>query len=428
MRACWLAAMGSALCVIGTAFAQPGGESMMLPAPVPTSPGSLSGPMSFSADAASPDGAPLPYFPPIEVVSASGPRYWFDAEYLLWWVKNDGLSAPLVVGGADLDAIAAAGEIPVLLCCLPCYQESSGFGLGFGWWMDPFASWGLEARGFLLEQQGRGARFRSDGSSLLGIPYIEAFTGNQEVLQIAGPFGFASATSGALHAATTTQAWGSEANAIVNLKRSGLFTLDLITGFRYFGVDDSLSLIAHTSFDRPSIFMTDLTTYDLFRTNNRFYGGQLGLRGQCRLGIWYLEASGKLALGGTQQTLTIDGWSNNTTIVYGELLPTLSGPSAGGIFAQLSNMGRHSGSRFAVLPEVKVRLGVELLENVKSYVGYTFLYLSSVVRPGEQIDPVLNFSQGPAVMTIPGPVRPIPLMRRGDFWAQGLDFGLQIDF
>ena len=57
----------------------------------------------------------------------------------------------------------------------------------------------------------------------------------------------------------------------------------------------------------------------------------------------------------------------------------------------------------------------------------TRLPLEIVVRPGNQIDRNINTSQnafyGTGILT--GPASPAPLFNRTDFWAQGVNFGLQ---
>src|SRR5262249_51021834 len=85
----------------------------------------------------------------------------------------------------------------------------------------------------------------------------------------------------------------------------------------------------------------------------------------------------------------------------------------GGSFAGPSNIGTHSHSHIAVLPEVGVNFGYMITENVTLTAGYTFLYLSHVVRPAEQIDRVVNFQTND---------RPSALLRETDFWAQGVSF------
>ena len=60
------------------------------------------------------------------------------------------------------------------------------------------------------------------------------------------------------------------------------------------------------------------------------------------------------------------------------------------MLTQSGNIGRHYRSRFAVVPEVGVEAGVPISERLKFQMGYTFLYWSDVVRPGDTIDRTVN--------------------------------------
>jgi hypothetical protein len=54
-----------------------------------------------------------------------------------------------------------------------------------------------------------------------------------------------------------------------------------------------------------------------------------------------------------------------------------------------------------------------------------------VVRPGDQIDRVVNPTQLPlsaAASQLIGPARPVPVLRDTDFWAQGINFGVEFRY
>jgi hypothetical protein len=57
---------------------------------------------------------------------------------------------------------------------------------------------------------------------------------------------------------------------------------------------------------------------------------------------------------------------------------------------------------------------------VTATVGYTFLYISSVVRPSDQIDRSVNIA--------PPNTRPAFSFHATDFWTQGVNLGLEIRF
>ena len=85
----------------------------------------------------------------------------------------------------------------------------------------------------------------------------------------------------------------------------------------------------------------------------------------------------------------------------------------------------------AIIPEVEARIGWQLTRHLKVYAGYSFLWINTVARAGEQIDPVINVTQfpirsgdGPLV----GPARPAFSFERSDFWAQGLSVGVELRY
>ena len=81
-------------------------------------------------------------------------------------------------------------------------------------------------------------------------------------------------------------------------------------------------------------------------------------------------------------------------------------------------------SRFAVLPEAKLKLGCRLGDNCHLFAGYDFMYLSDAVRPGDQVDLTIDPSRAPILATGGiGPLRPRQSFARSDFWVQGLLLG-----
>lgn len=104
----------------------------------------------------------------------------------------------------------------------------------------------------------------------------------------------------------------------------------------------------------------------------------------------------------------------------------------GGLLAVPSNIGRHTRDQFSVVPEVGVKLGYQFTDHLRVFVGYNFLYWTNVVRPGDQIDPVLNVAQIPNFtignQAASQTVRPIVPFRNSDFWAQGINAGLEFHY
>ena len=78
------------------------------------------------------------------------------------------------------------------------------------------------------------------------------------------------------------------------------------------------------------------------------------------------------------------------------------------------------------MPEVDFTVGYQVNERLRLTAGYTFLYWSSVVRPGDQIDTVVNpltAINDPA--NDPNSTRPRFTFVEDDYWAQGFSFGAE---
>ena len=100
----------------------------------------------------------------------------------------------------------------------------------------------------------------------------------------------------------------------------------------------------------------------------------------------------------------------------------------GGLYALRSNIGRHQRDELAFIPEVGLNVGVRLTRHLKLFIGYAFLWISTVARAAEQIDPVINVSQFPGDRPLVGRTRPAAKFHGTDFWAQGLSFGLELSY
>ncbi len=77
-------------------------------------------------------------------------------------------------------------------------------------------------------------------------------------------------------------------------------------------------------------------------------------------------------------------------------------------------------------------LDYRITDGLRVFAGYDFLYLSNVLRPGEQIDRGINFSQTVqsviAGNAVASGTRPAAMLVGSDFWAQGLHLGLELRY
>jgi hypothetical protein len=203
--------------------------------------------------------------------------------------------------------------------------------------------------------------------------------------------------------------------------------VDFLAGFRYLELDEGLTIQENLTLlpTAPANAGTTFGLADEFTTHNRFYGGQIGARGEYWKGKAFVNLYGKVALGETQETISINGL---TIITPPGGTPTAH---AGGLLALPTNSGHFTRDEFAVVPEIGINVGYQVTDHLRAFVGYTFLYWSDVARPADQIDLAINGTQVPTNLgsgKLVGPARPAVNLNSTDFWAQGINFGLEFRY
>jgi hypothetical protein len=158
--------------------------------------------------------------------------------------------------------------------------------------------------------------------------------------------------------------------------------------------------------------------FDRFETRNQFNGVDLGWRYRRTRGYWSFDSLLRMAVGVTNQTVMING---GTTITE----PGQASESfVGGLRAQRTNIGTYDQDQFTVIPELNLNLGYQLTDHFRAMVGYTFIYWSNVVRPGDQIDYDINPALlPPEQVPFTGALRPGFEFDTTDYWVQGVSVG-----
>ena len=357
-------------------------------------------------------------------------RIWGSADYLFWWVKGTPMPVPLVttgdpkVGFPGVNSAGAIGQPSTRVLFGGSnvnFDPFSGMRFTLGGWFDTDHAVGMEGSGFLLEKRSNqfAAGSNGAGSPPLYIPAFNVQAGAERAVAVSDPLrGFA----GSVGVSSTLQLWGAECNGLLNLWRRPGVEANLLVGFRYMSLNETLLL--HNSTTDLVFNNTDVLN-DHFDTQNQFYGGQIGSRVSWQRDRFSVDVTGKLALGVTHQVV-------NT---YGDI--TQSGPGAfapgtfpGGLFTQPSNIGRRSADEFGVVPTIELKLAYQITPRIRAFAGYDFMYWNQVVRPGNQIDRNINESQSPIFGggALVGQASPAPLFNRSDFWAQGVNFGLEFRY
>ena len=372
-------------------------------------------------------------------------RFYADAEYIFWWTKGSHLPV-LITGGApgDLITTGSIGDpgTMVLYGGRPVDDEArSGWRVTAGFWLDREREIGIEASGFYLDPHGSHFSTTSDSQTILARPFANSTTSATSGAPLSkGGIGETSYLvglppiyTGSALVNTSTTLWGMESNARYNLGGNSLYRVDLLAGFRYLEMKDGLD-IANTSTPLPGGFVnfqglarpdaTSLNILDTFNTTNRYYGGQIGTHVELHRSRWYVDFRGKVALGVMHQTADIMGQTVLNTITG---TPTTT---SGGLLALPSNIGSHSRDEFGIVPEAGINIGFQITENLRVHVGYSVLYFrSDILRASNSIDHSVDPNQIPTFSTSPTTsTRPLFTFRDADFWAQGLNAGIEFSF
>jgi hypothetical protein len=346
-----------------------------------------------------------------------------SAEYLVWFTKADHVPPLVTTGPASSNGILGQPGTIVLFGgpgtnLNEDVRQGGRFTLGY--WLDPCHECAIEASYFFLGDHTQRFSASSGAFPLLARPFFRENTGSEFSEIVTRP----DLSTGRVTIEAPTQLWGAEANVRHPLCCGCSYRLDGLAGFRYLDLTEGLH-ISEDIITSPtqSVFPNSrVQVSDRFDTHNQFYGGQVGMDGEIYRGRFFLGLRGKVALGDTHETLNING-SQAITDAQGNLHVF-----RGGLLALQSNIGHFTRDRFAVVPEVGLTVGCQLTDQLRVTVGYNLLYWSNVIRPGEQIDRVIDETLIPnfgARHPPAGQNRPMVLFKETDYWAQGLTFGVE---
>jgi len=351
-------------------------------------------------------------------------------DYLLYFIRSQRSNFPLVTASttAQMGSIGPGATTLFGMDNINFNPFNGGRFIIDGWW-DQNRNLGAEFSGMVVATRTSGF-IAGYGTQLIARPVIDANTGQPSSLLVAAP-GYA---TGGVGVTATSQFWGFETNGKVRLASGPRGELQFFAGFRYFDLAEGLQISQRSVFvpGQTAFFYglnvapAEIDVADSLNTRNNYYLGNFGLQGLWRHNRWSLWATGKIGIGDAHET----SWNNGSSTLI--LTPTSSPNTVpGGLLAVSSNIGRFHSDQFVYVPEGSLQLGYRLFHNTDVVVGYTFTYISRAIRPGSQIDPVVNpvFSPTSQFFGFPfGPARPAPVMNQVDLWVQGFNFGAIIHF
>lgn len=352
-----------------------------------------------------------------------GDRLWAQSECLLWWTQ--GFDVPSLVttspDGTAPDEAGVIGEPDTVVLFggdMIEHGPQSGGRFTLGYWLTPCRDLSFEANYLFLGKASTGFRTASAETPIIARPYLDFGNGTEDALLVAHPEFLA----GSVAIDATSELQAAEVLLRKAIFERCCYRLDFLVGYRYGWLADGLSVRQFSRWtEAQGIIPADTTKdiVDLFDTSNQFHGGQLGFAYEERIGRWTLELLAKLAMGNTRSKVRIEGTTVSAVPGSG------SGGFLGGLLAQETNIGTYESDSFSLIPEVGVTVGWNITCRLRATFGYTFVYWSRVSRAGDQID--RDLSQLPPEPPT-GAGHPVLAMQMDDFWAQGMNFGLQYDF
>lgn len=249
-------------------------------------------------------------------------RFWVDAEYILWKIKDARVHADRGHNNFDSQHRSHKKTLDS--------DWRSGARFTVGYLFDEQCCYGAEASYFFLPDNSRSKCFGEDNSS--------------------GDF--------RRKLRFTNRMQGAEVNGLAYLCSDCSWNLRGLVGFRWWNFYEKFNF--HRRFDSGS---SEFSRHR-FHTDNNFYGGQVGVKFNYDCNCFFFEGTGKVALGAMDEYAKNRRHFNN--------------------FDGFSSRRHHKNrerTEFAVIPEVDLNVGYRLSDCLDIKLGYTFIYVDNLARP-----------------------------------------------
>ncbi len=389
--------------------------------------------------------------------------WWVEGDFLLAWMKKGHIEEPLITTGSAADpfpgAIGQPGTHVVFGNKHYNYHRTAGVKASIGSYLGPDKNFSFDIDGFWIFSRTKHFNISSNPGEdpLIARPFYDVRTASERAELVSSNSDTTGFFSGSSRALIKTQFWGAELNigfhpcetqavgchtcgeVIAREKRpcEKNITGGIFVGFRYLRLFEKLkikdemdpfAIPSGLSFNGPAnvVNMPDsLKDEDVFRTNNDFFGGQIGIKGEYAFNCWMsLSLYGKAAFGVTEQKYKSEGSTTWESSMFGNQY------AVGGVLVQPNNMVHEKKWKYAWVPEAGINFSVEPFSHLRFLVGYSFLWWSKVVRPGEQINRKVNSGQIPGNVAFFSPAmqKPNDHLEEISFWMQTVNFGISFDF
>jgi Putative beta barrel porin-7 (BBP7) len=373
------------------------------------------------------------------------PYFWLDARFLFGWFKKD-QSPPLATTGPVGAAFPGALDDPqtTVLFDGQRLNDQPYYGGYFtaGGWFDECQYCGGEVGYFFFGGQDNGFIANATGfpgTPGLYVPFFNPLTGAQDAFAVSQQGNPLGTVAGSLQITSRSQLQGGEGHFLFSFCRGMSFRCDALAGVRWLGLDESLTVNENIKLRGPildsgEILPADVSIIDSFSTRNDFIGGDFGFKSHFVNNCWSFDLLTRVALGGNHQIIRGDGQTAITFLGIPVSTVGISVPSVThtGRLVGPANSGVFGNDIFSVVPEIGVTVGYQPTHWCKFTLGYNWMYWTNVVRPGGQVDPVVNPIGVPTSTQFQSglyqPPRPGVGYNETDIWIQAFTLGMQFTF
>ena len=362
------------------------------------------------------------------LTGTSGSRFWFEGGYQAGFIRDLPTPATLATRGGAFAVRGAPGVSVVLGGGNTDIGTLSGARFTGGFWLDSNRSFGLEASVFFLGEKSDSLSVGGAGAAL-SRPFFDTSiqAQNVRILNLPGQ------VSGSVSTEVKSLLVGADVGPVIRVIETDMITLDQLLYFRYLRLEESqnvtdiVSPVGGAITFRGQSFRNASATVsvrDSALAINNFYGGGAGLRLGINPGRFSATLSGKIAVGGTSQSLRLDGSTSLTGTGNDQT-------AAGGLLVPGSSNGRYNQTRLTYIPEFGAKVGFQITQSLGVYVGYNFLYMNDIGRPGNNFTNNVNPTQLPSSQNfgVPfGPAAGAVQLLNSDFWMHTVGVGMNLKF
>ncbi len=413
---------------------------------------------AFTGPAPAVANAPAPVSEAFVPMAVAVPRNncVFGVEFLQWTYKKDAIPSLINTGPETNTQFAGTANDPKAYSLFgpPQYTYKTVPGIRANFAVAIVENIDLEIGGFLMQSSSVNNTF----SGVNGQPFLTRPFFNQHDL-VEGGFDTSSKSglSGSINFHTHSQLFGTEANVswFPCIENNPIYKLSF--GIRQISLTESFDVTENVSSSQAPLAPNDksnllaffptrtiqepngvlvnanfdptrqsIRIIDGINTSNEFYGPQAVAQWRWHRGPFSFDLLTKVAVGVNHESINTSG----TTSLLTNGVVTKTGP--GGLLVVATNSGLVTADELTVVPELGLKFTFDMNSHLHFNAGYNMLYMTSVARPGNQIDRRINPQLVPSDIayypTTSGPFFPRGFFRDTDFYAHGITFGIEVSY